>query len=89
MYTRNCELQVKTVVIPEKRVYNFRMEETKRGPGRPPVREKTQEARIQLRTLDSEKVEFERAAEFAGITLSQWMRDRLNRAAKRENRRAR
>ncbi len=64
------------------------MEETKRGPGRPPVNERTQEARIQLRTLDSEKAEFERAADTAGLTLSQWMRDRLNRAAVRENSRS-
>ena len=64
------------------------MEEIKRGPGRPPVREKTQEARIQLRTLDSEKSEYERAAETAGLTLSEWMRNRLDRAAKRENRKS-
>lgn len=69
-------------------MYIFRMQDTARRPGRPLVRDKTQEVRIQLRTLDSEKTEYERAADTAGMTLSEWMRDRLNRAAKRENRKA-
>lgn len=67
-------------------MYISRMDE-KRGPGRPPVAEKAQDARIQLRTLDGEKGTYESAAAIAGLSLSEWMRDRLNRAAKRELRR--
>lgn len=59
-----------------------------RGPGRPPVAGKAQDARIQLRTLGDEKAQYERAAGAADMTLSDWMRDRLNRAAKRELRKA-
>lgn len=59
----------------------------KRGPGRPPVRDETQDARIQLRLLQSEKEDWTQAADDAGISLSDWMRDRLNRAAKSAQRR--
>lgn len=60
----------------------------KRGPGRPPVAGVAQDARIQLRTLGDEKSQYERAASAAKLSLSDWMRDRLNRAAKRELRKA-
>jgi uncharacterized protein (DUF1778 family) len=59
----------------------------KRGPGRPPVGEKTQETRIQLRALDSEKILFERASAAVGMTFSEWIRSRLTKAAHRDLRR--
>jgi uncharacterized protein (DUF1778 family) len=53
-------------------------------PGRPPIGENTQTARVYVRAEDSDKVLFEDAAEAAGISLSEWIRDRLVKAAKRE-----
>jgi uncharacterized protein (DUF1778 family) len=59
----------------------------KRGPGRPPVGEATQETRIQLRALESEKTLFERASAAVGMTFSEWVRSRLTTAARRDLRR--
>lgn len=67
------------------RAYNFPM---KKKMGRPPKGQRTQSARIYLRADESEKAEFEQAAASAGLTLSDWIRDRLKAAAKKENRRA-
>lgn len=53
-------------------------------PGRPPIGEASQSARLYLRSVDSEKELFETAAEAAGLTLSEWIRDRLVKAANRE-----
>lgn len=55
--------------------------------GRPPKRGETQDARIQLRLLQSEKEAWEMSANEAGMTLSDWMRDRLNRSAQASLRR--
>lgn len=62
-------------------------ESNDRGPGRPPVREKSQNARLYVRTIEEEKELLESAAEAAGMTLSEWIRNRLVRTAKRELRR--
>lgn len=58
--------------------------ETKRPPGRPPKGGEPQTARIHLRAQPSEKDRYERAAEKAGLPLADWIKERLNRAAKRE-----
>jgi len=63
--------------------HNIRMED-KREPGRPPVGEKAQNARLYVRAVDSEKELLEDAARQAGMTLSDWIRDRLTKAARRE-----
>ncbi len=59
--------------------------ETKRG--RPP---KTDDERadevFQLRLTAAEKTDWKSAAESAGLSLSAWIRDRLNKAAKRDAR---
>jgi len=39
-----------------------------------------------VRLTDSERQEYEQAAERAGMSVSAWMRDRLAKAAKREGR---
>lgn len=44
---------------------------------------------IAFRIEEAEKGEYERAAETAGVSLSDWIRDRLKAAAKRELQRAR
>jgi uncharacterized protein (DUF1778 family) len=55
-----------------------------RQPGRPPKGDKSQEARLYVRAIDFEKDLLEDAAKAAGLSLSEWVRDRLLRAAKRE-----
>ena len=52
--------------------------------GRPPKGERTQTDRINLRAESQEKARFETAARKAGLSLTDWMKDRLRRAAKRE-----
>lgn len=56
----------------------------KRTPGRPPVGDKTQNTRLYVRAIDDEKVLLEEAARLAGMSLSDWIRDRLVKAASRE-----
>lgn len=46
-----------------------------------------QTARLYLRSEDADKRLYEEAALAAGLTLSDWIRDRLTKAAKRELRR--
>ncbi|MGC1275997.1 MAG: hypothetical protein WBC44_20010 [Planctomycetaceae bacterium] len=55
-----------------------------RPPGRPPKGESPQTARIHLRAEPGEKARYERAAEKAGLALAEWIKERLNRAARRE-----
>lgn len=43
---------------------------------------------IGLRTEEADRADFERAATLAGMKLSDWMRERLRAAAKRELKRA-
>lgn len=56
----------------------------KRPRGRPPKGDNTQTERIGIRAEPDEKNRFERAARKAGVSLTEWMKDRLSRAAKRE-----
>lgn len=39
---------------------------------------------VELPLPESERIEFQKCAERCGMTLAQWMRDRLNEALKRE-----
>jgi uncharacterized protein (DUF1778 family) len=52
--------------------------------GRPPKGDECRSARIGLRAEPSEKERYERAADKAGLSLTEWMKARLDRAAKRE-----
>ena len=64
-------------------LYNPGMERT--GPGRPPKPpDERLAARIDVRADGADRQAFERAAEKAGLKLSDWIRDRLRAAAKRE-----
>jgi hypothetical protein len=57
--------------------------------GRPPkAPEDRLTERLEVRAAAEEKADFERCAAGAGIRLSDWIRDRLKAAAKRELRRA-
>ena len=40
-----------------------------------------------MRLTDAEREHYAQAAERAGVSLSEWMRDRLSKAAKRESKR--
>lgn len=57
---------------------------TERSPGRPPIAGKAQNARLYVRAIDNEKELLERAAIQAGMTLSDWIRDRLIKIAIKE-----
>ena len=55
--------------------------------GRPPRDPKAGAAKIvPIRLTDAEKTVYQRAASKAGLTLSEWVRDRLGKAAKLEAR---
>jgi predicted HicB family RNase H-like nuclease len=57
----------------------------KRGRGRPPKPpDERHEERLELRMQTAEKVAWQAASDRAGKSLAAWMRDKLNRAAKRE-----
>jgi predicted HicB family RNase H-like nuclease len=56
--------------------------ETKRGRPPKPEGEKAEEL-FQMRVTADDKNAWRSAAERAGMSLSAWIRDRLNRAAKR------
>jgi uncharacterized protein (DUF1778 family) len=58
-------------------------QDEKRGPGRPPRAGTAATGRIELRVTDDERAAWMAAAELDGETLSDWMRARLNRAARR------
>lgn len=59
--------------------------ETKRG--RPPkTEEERADERLELRVVTSDKVSWQDAADRAGMKLSAWIRDRLEKAAKWEAR---
>jgi hypothetical protein len=40
---------------------------------------------VTIRTAEAEREAYRRAAERAGVPLSEWIRERLNKAAKRES----
>ena len=52
--------------------------------GRPPKGDERPSARIGLRGEPSDKDRYERAARKAGLSLTDWMKARLDRAARRE-----
>lgn len=52
--------------------------------GRPIKGGEARTARIGLRSEPADKERYERAAKKAGLTLSDWIKARLDRAAKRE-----
>jgi uncharacterized protein (DUF1778 family) len=52
------------------------------APKKPP--EKAKGALLQIRANDAEKEAFQMAAELDGKKLSEWIRDRLRRAARQE-----
>jgi len=58
--------------------------ETEAKRGRPTKGDSSRSARINMRAEPSEKERYERAAAKAGLSLTDWMKARLDRAAKRE-----
>jgi uncharacterized protein (DUF1778 family) len=52
--------------------------------GRPPKGDVPRTARINMRAEPDEKERYERAAKLAGLSLTDWIKARLERAAKRE-----
>jgi predicted HicB family RNase H-like nuclease len=58
--------------------------EPERKMGRPPKGDERRTARIGIRTEPTDKGRYERAAEKAELSLSDWIKSRLDRAAKRE-----
>jgi predicted HicB family RNase H-like nuclease len=52
--------------------------------GRPPKGQASRSARIDIRAEPSEKERYEQAAAKARLSLTEWMKARLDRAAKRE-----
>jgi hypothetical protein len=53
--------------------------------GRPPLPEgKAKGHMLQVRLSDAERITYQKAAERCGQSLSEWIRERLERAAKRE-----
>ena len=64
------------------------MEAQKRGPGRPPLPpDETRPEVYQLRMSSAERDDYLKASKTAGLSLAEWMRDRLNKAVKRESKR--
>lgn len=55
--------------------------------GRPPKAPGGLGSVFQIRLSDAEKADYQKAAERAGVPLAEWMRARLNSAAKRESKR--
>ncbi len=64
--------------------YTSGMATEQRQPGRPPKADVAQSTRLYVRAVDADKELLEAAANAAGMTLSEWIRDRLVRTAKRE-----
>ena len=59
--------------------------EAKRGRPSLPVDERAEE-RLELRIKSADKGAWQESASQAGLSLSAWIRDRLNKAAKRNTR---
>jgi predicted HicB family RNase H-like nuclease len=51
----------------------------KNSVGRPPKGSKPMCGRLEIRLIEGEKDQYERAAELAGVPLSEWIRGTLNR----------
>jgi hypothetical protein len=58
--------------------------DAKRPIGRPPKGDDLRTARISMRAEPAEKERYERAANKAGLSLTEWAKERLDRAASRE-----
>jgi predicted HicB family RNase H-like nuclease len=58
--------------------------EIKNKGGRPPKGQMTRTARINLRAEPGDKTRYEKAAAKADLSLSDWIKNRLDRAASRE-----
>ena len=59
--------------------------EAQRGRGRPQKPAgRTKGELLQIRVGDGERIEYQKAAERSGLSLSEWVRTQLNRAAKRQ-----
>lgn len=57
----------------------------KRGRGRPRLDPEGPPAKfLTIRASDTERIEYQKAAERSGLKLSEWVRAQLNRAAKRQ-----
>ena len=69
----------------EFRKYNCGMAKKMGRPPRDPMGQAS--AIYPVRLTDAERLEFERAAKRAGLTVSGWIRERLSKAAKRESKR--
>jgi hypothetical protein len=62
------------------------MDTTKRGRGRPPKPpDETKAELLQIRIAQVERVAYQRAADRCKLSFSEWVRDRLNKAAKRDS----
>src|SRR5438876_988312 len=67
--------------------YNFVMKAKPNKGGRPPLAPgEAKGHRLQIRVTDAELGECQQAAKSAGLSLSEWVRDRVSRAANREAR---
>jgi hypothetical protein len=58
--------------------------DAKRPIGRPPKGDDLRTARISMRAEPAEKARYELAAKRAGLSLTEWAKERLDRAATRE-----
>jgi predicted HicB family RNase H-like nuclease len=58
-----------------------------RGRGRPPLNESGTAKFLTIRASEAERESYREAAERAGKSLSDWIRERLNSAAKRQSKR--
>lgn len=83
LYTQNKWVQVRRVAFLGFRVYISGME-PERKQGRPPKGAELRSSRISVRAEPSDKERYESAADKARLTLSDWIKSRLDRAAKRE-----
>lgn len=84
LYVHKYDLQDLGVEFFQICTYGIGMTEKRPSPGRPPLGTKPQDARLYLRTIQDEKSLFEKAAKSAGLSLSDWIKDRLTQAARRE-----
>jgi predicted HicB family RNase H-like nuclease len=62
-------------------LYFMRKNIEKKSAGRPPKGDKPMGGRLEIRLVEGEKAQYERAAELSGVPLSEWIRARLNEAA--------
>lgn len=83
LYKRNSAGQVTILDLYGFCSYIYSME-TKPMRGRPPKGGETRTARIGIRAQPSDKERYARAAALAEMSLADWMKARLDKAARRE-----